>query len=463
MSVLEQSVYVTGLSDTNVTSHNLATHFGSVGAIKHVFIVFDEASSKPSGEAYVVFTEAEQANQAVDEKNGENFKGKQLAVAIVTEDKENELADFIQEAKYREIQELQARMSSLDASDLQQILKGFEQKPAHVTHEKSESFPASPTHPTDRRRVPDPSMPNQSLHLDSSQVVPVSMLRADHGIRIPQFSGDGNKGELSYMQWKYEVNCLARERVDSSALLHAIRRSLRGTAAEIMRCISDPLTVERVLSRLDITYGNVLSTEQLFQEFYSARQKPDESINDWACRLEALLTQLKEQGSLESSSARDMLCSKFWSGLSSSEVRMASRYKFDARVGFEELFKYVRSLDFEVRTENKSKKPVVKQMTQEQTLLKRMDELCTKFTGCEKGLTEIKDRVTALESQVNSSQVPVNQVQREAKPKPKYRKKLAVLCTRCGRRGHAEKKCYAKIHIDGSHLNLRAPSTQDGE
>ncbi len=89
----------------------------------------------------------------------------------------------------------------------------------------------------------------------------------------------------------------------------------------------------------------------VFKNFV-ARKKPNESVNDWACRLVALVTQLKTDGSFEPSPARDMLCSKFWTGLGSSEVRMVSRYKFDGKNGFEELCKYVRSLDFEVRTEN---------------------------------------------------------------------------------------------------------------
>ncbi len=135
---------------------------------------------------------------------------------------------------------------------------------------------------------------------------------------------------MSYEQWKYEVNCLTTDGYSSSSILHAIRRSLRGTAADIVRYLGKKPTVDMILSRFDITFGNVLCTEQLFQEFYSARQKSEESISAWSCRLQDLLSQLREQGSLGPEAATDMLRSKFWSGLSSPDVQNASRHKFDS-------------------------------------------------------------------------------------------------------------------------------------
>ncbi len=265
------------------------------------------------------------------------------------------------------------------------------------------------------------------------------------------------------MQWRYEVTCLTMEGHSKLVILQAVRRSLRGTAAEIMRNLGNQITVDKLLSRLDVTFGNVLSTEQLFQEFYSARQRPDESISGWAGRLEALLTQLREQGSLNPAASQDMLRSKFWSGLGSDSNRMSSRHKFDAGASYEELVKYVRKIDFEVRSleTTKSKKSSVQQMTSDQTVLKRLDDLCNMFGDFKKSISEIKDRLEVLEKPNVLSQ-DKSPVLGEGK-RPKYRKKLAILCNRCGRRGHAQKNCYAKIHADGTPLNAKAPSNQDVE
>ncbi len=459
MSVVQQTVYVTGLGD-NVTEQDLVNHFSNIGPITQVFLVYDEASSRPSGTAYVVFSETQNVQKAETDLSGHKLKGKELTVEAVPEGQENELTGLIQEAKYKEMQELKERMSLLNPSDLQQLLLGIQQQPNRATHSAtSESSPGQSTALRERQT----SMNTQNFSA-SPQVIPSQMPRPDPGIRIPQFSGDGGKGELSYEQWKYEVNCLTTEGYSSSSILHAIRRSLRGTAADIVRYLGRQPTVDMILSRFDITFGNVLSTEQLFQEFYSTRQKSEESISAWSCRLQDLLSQLREQGSLGPEAATDMLRSKFWSGLSSPDVRNASRHKFDSGESYEGLVMYVRSLQFEVRpTENlKSKKSVVHQITSEETN-KKIDQLCASFKDLKEDLRDIRDRVKSLESEKKSSSQEASQIEIEARPKPKYRKKLSVLCKRCGRRGHKQEKCYAKIHIDGSHLNTKAPSSQDGE
>ncbi len=200
-------------------------------------------------------------------------------------------------------------------------------------------------------------------------------------------------------------------------------------------------------------------TEQLCQEFYSARQKPGESISACSCRLQDLLTQLREQGSPGQEAATDMLPFKFWSGLSSPNVRNASRHKFDSGESYEGLVMYVRSLQFEVRpTENLKSKSVINQITSDEPN-KKIDQVGAGFKDPKQDLRDIRERLKALESEKKSSSQELSQVDIEARPKPKYRKKLSVLFKRCRRRGHKEEKCCAKIHIDGSHLNTKAPSS----
>ena len=67
-----------------------------------------------------------------------------------------------------------------------------------------------------------------------------------------------------------------------------------------------------VLTKLEGFFGDVLTGESLLQQFYSERQKPDESIASWACRLESLVTNAIEKGKISASAKNDMLRSKFW-------------------------------------------------------------------------------------------------------------------------------------------------------
>ncbi len=62
------------------------------------------------------------------------------------EGQENEITELIQEAKYKEMQELKACMSLLNASCLQKLLSGIQQQPNHATHPAtSKSSPGPPT------------------------------------------------------------------------------------------------------------------------------------------------------------------------------------------------------------------------------------------------------------------------------------------------------------------------------
>ncbi len=86
-----------------------------------------------------------------------------------------------------------------------------------------------------------------------------------------------------------------------------------------------------------------MSTEQLFQEFYSTSQGDGESIPVWSCRLEDVITQRRQKGCIGPDSGKDMLRSKFWSGLRHEEVKSASRHIFDSYASYAELYAYVRT------------------------------------------------------------------------------------------------------------------------
>ncbi len=73
---------------------------------------------------------------------------------------------------------------------------------------------------------------------------------------------------MSYSQWRYDVKCLITEGHPPAAIHQAIRRSVRGTAADILQCQDEyDCPVDDILGKFDAIFGNVLTPEQMYQDF----------------------------------------------------------------------------------------------------------------------------------------------------------------------------------------------------
>ena len=53
--------------------------------------------------------------------------------------------------------------------------------------------------------------------------------------KVTVFSGNMGKGEVLYCQWRNEVMSLVSEGYSEPCILQGIRRSLRGTASEVVQ------------------------------------------------------------------------------------------------------------------------------------------------------------------------------------------------------------------------------------
>lgn len=76
--------------------------------------------------------------------------------------------------------------------------------------------------------------------------------------RIPQFSGDEppQKGDVSYKEWRFLVQCLVGDPdIKPNLLIQSIRRSLRGTAKNMLIPLGEKATVKQILSKLDVLFG----------------------------------------------------------------------------------------------------------------------------------------------------------------------------------------------------------------
>ena len=169
--------------------------------------------------------------------------------------------------------------------------------------------------------------------------------------RIPNFSGDSPmpKGEVDYLVWRYEVQCLfSLPGLTSSQVLQIIRGSLRGSARMMIVPLGEQARIEDVLTKLDALYSNAASKEELMTEFFNSVQRPDENVTAFACRLETLLQTIINKGNLPYLARNDLLRHKFWTGLHSDALKMQTRHKYDTVSDYNILLRDIRQVDQEL-------------------------------------------------------------------------------------------------------------------
>ena len=134
------------------------------------------------------------------------------------------------------------------------------------------------------------------------------------------------KGGCRYDLWKYEVECLVKDGAHRAEVIQqAIRRSLKGEAAHVLKRLGPQATVTQILQKFDGVYGVVEAGEDTLAEFYSAKQEKGEDVSAWGCRLEELLDQVMNAGVVGKKDTDEMLRKRFWMGLLP-KLKEASRH-----------------------------------------------------------------------------------------------------------------------------------------
>lgn len=177
--------------------------------------------------------------------------------------------------------------------------------------------------------------------------------------KLPTFSGAGGKGDVSYEQWRSEVEGMQNGIIyPEQVVLQTVRRSLRGTAADVLLHMGQSVEVKDVLEKMDSMFGIILPPESILESFFSAKQTETETIANWACRLESILEQFRRQKQntdTDEEGAEDavledeetMLRRKFFSGLHSGPVKAALRHKLDTGKSYKELLVAARTVELE--------------------------------------------------------------------------------------------------------------------
>lgn len=212
--------------------------------------------------------------------------------------------------------------------------------------------------------------------------------------RISTFSGSP-RGETSYELWRYEIQCLLNEKVyRHDQILQAIRRSVKGEAANILMRLGPGATIDNIIQKMNSIYDTIDSCQRILGQFYSAQQEENENVSDWGCRLEQIINKAVMHGEVRHSQVENMLRQAFWDGLRS-DLKDVSGYIYDKHLSFDELRSELRAIeqDHERRKGNKGKKtgPTVMSATHEEDEASGMDDIRGMLLKLTADVQQLKD------------------------------------------------------------------------
>ena len=102
------------------------------------------------------------------------------------------------------------------------------------------------------------------------------------------------KEEASFEQWSYELQTL-RKTYSESALREGIQRSLKRAAADTACNMGPGASLDTIIKKFSIFYGNDKSYDLFMGDFYRADQGKEETVNYFATRIEGLFSQVRDK------------------------------------------------------------------------------------------------------------------------------------------------------------------------
>lgn len=163
--------------------------------------------------------------------------------------------------------------------------------------------------------------------------------------------------EGQFEEWLLEVKCIRDSRLYHEDILkQAIRSSLSGTARRVLLTLKVDATIDEIIDKLKSIYGNVRSEDVIVEELYAARQRENESVSSWGVRLERLMREALEKGSISQSKSEDILKNRFWKYLVNEKLKSNTRIYRETVNTFEELRTKVRKEEEEMKAPDYQKK-----------------------------------------------------------------------------------------------------------
>ena len=293
--------------------------------------------------------------------------------------------------------------------------------------------------------------------------------------KISIFSGANLKNETSYDLWRYEVCCLMADKLyEPDTVNYAVRRSLKGDAGRIAMHLGPQASIPEILHKLDSVFGDVEKKEDLLAEFYRARQKDDENVTNWSCRLENIIGKAVAKGQVHKKDVNGMLHSMLWTGLKTS-LKDISGHKYDAIKDFDELRVSLRQIekDHEDREQATRKPQPAKAAASAEETTRDSDmeevrgliqQLATRMDRWEgtrgrgRGYRQNTTTYTGYRSQNKRWQDRPKPQPASATPSPTTKE---YRCYRCGQLGHIKKGCRTPIDQIKKDLNWKKSVEKD--
>ena len=273
--------------------------------------------------------------------------------------------------------------------------------------------------------------------------------------RLPSFSGD-KKSEVSYRQWRAETKGLLNDvTLPLPNITTAIRRSLKGMAAECLIHYGDEINPYTLLEDFDKWFGEVLTSEQVLAKFYSAAQEADETVAAWGCRLKEMLSRCPDDLYRVGRHAEAILREKFWSGLRVEKVKAAIRHRYDTGDDFNKLLVTARAVEQEG---GPAKAKPISQLTSKSTA-SEVDNLALileKITQLETELKAVK-KSQARETAKTADKNDQSRSSYTCDTKEPGGSRFKGTCFYCKRVGHKVQDCFKLKKKEQEGLNEVVP------
>lgn len=276
--------------------------------------------------------------------------------------------------------------------DLEEFMKSY----VLGTKEKTKSTMTLPKLAT----PPIASVKESSAKTASSASVAAPTLttaRVTH-LKIPQFYGESGKGEVNYQTWAFEIKCLIGKHSEDEIML-AIRRSVKGEAADIVRRLGVDTTVREVIKKFEATYGDIETSTSILRKFYACQQQKGESVIKYAARVEEIYVEAIELKAIASGST-EILKNTFYDGLIQ-PIKSQANYKFNTVRDYDAFKVEVRKIEKEMESSDDIKvktkcQAINKTETKpEKSELAEMKELLIKLNSRIETLEKGKGKVEA--------------------------------------------------------------------
>ena len=198
--------------------------------------------------------------------------------------------------------------------------------------------------------------------------------------RLPNFSGD-KKGDVTFDLWKYQVECLMKEKNSESVIGRAIRNSTKGEAARVIMRLGPDATVPDIIYKLESIFGKIDTKSSVLAEFFSAKQRDDEDVASWGCRLEDLMNRAIQLNEVKPSRANAMLRNMFYEGIQPT-LQDTTGHIFDKIMDFDELRRAIRRKEEEINKRKATASGYVKSVkaTEAQSNLEELKAMVQKLS-----------------------------------------------------------------------------------